>query len=160
MYQPSPQKWILRAEHHCEWWNTKSVDKFTYLGSTLARNVRINEVAHRIAKVSAAFGKLSDNVWKRKGLSVKIAKGLQGCCLALFAILLWDLDCIQPTCYSQFWDRIPPIGHIRTHQPRNWSDVMVIIHWMNDLYIWRSQGDEGCSSSAYMSTWFIHAQLC
>ena len=37
----------------------KSVDKFTHLGSTLARNVRINdEVAHRIVKASAAFGNI------------------------------------------------------------------------------------------------------
>ena len=38
----------------------KSVDKFTYLGSTLARNVYINdEVAHRTAKASAALGNMS-----------------------------------------------------------------------------------------------------
>ena len=50
----------------------KPVDKFTYLGSALARNVRNNnKVDHRIAKAIAAFDKLSEKVWERKGLSLK-----------------------------------------------------------------------------------------
>ena len=46
------------------------VEKFTYLGSTLSRNVVIDdEINTRIAKASAAFGRLSKNVWERRGIT-------------------------------------------------------------------------------------------
>ena len=49
-----------------------TVNKFTYLGSTLSRNVRIDdEVVLRIAKASAAFGNLREKVWEREGLSTQ-----------------------------------------------------------------------------------------
>ena len=42
------------------------VDKFTYLGSTLSRVVHIDdEVSARIAKASAAFGRLRWSIWDR-----------------------------------------------------------------------------------------------
>ena len=45
------------------------VDKFTYLGSTLSRVVHIDdEVNARIAKPSAAFGRLRGGVWDRSGI--------------------------------------------------------------------------------------------
>ena len=45
------------------------VDKFTYLGSTLSRVVHIDdEVNARIAKASAAFGRLRGSVWDRSGI--------------------------------------------------------------------------------------------
>ena len=47
----------------------KVVDKFTYLGSTLARTANIDdEICNRIAKASITFGRLRENVWERKGL--------------------------------------------------------------------------------------------
>ena len=46
------------------------VDKFTYLGSTLSRNVVIDdEVNARLAKASSAFGRLYKNVWNRRGIT-------------------------------------------------------------------------------------------
>ncbi|XP_061749311.1 SLAM family member 5-like isoform X6 [Nerophis ophidion] len=48
----------------------KAVEKFVYLGSTLSRMGNIDEeVMHRIAHGSAAFGRLRSSVWERKGLS-------------------------------------------------------------------------------------------
>ena len=45
------------------------VDKFTYLGSTLSRVVHIDdEVSARIAKASAAFGRLRGSIWDRRGI--------------------------------------------------------------------------------------------
>ena len=44
------------------------VDKFTYLGSTLSRVVHIDEVSARIAKASAAFGRLRGSIWDRSGI--------------------------------------------------------------------------------------------
>ena len=50
----------------------KSVETFTYLGSTLSKDARIDaEVDKRIAKASTAFGRLRSNVWERKGLTLK-----------------------------------------------------------------------------------------
>ena len=45
------------------------VDKFTYLGNTLSRFVHIDdEVNARIAKASAAFGRLRGSIWGRSGI--------------------------------------------------------------------------------------------
>ena len=45
------------------------VDKLTYLGSTLSRVVHIDdEVNARIAKASAAFGRLRGSIWDRSGI--------------------------------------------------------------------------------------------
>ena len=42
------------------------VDKLTYLGSTLSRVVHIDdEVSARIAKASAAVGRLRESIWDR-----------------------------------------------------------------------------------------------
>ena len=45
------------------------VDKFTYLGSTLSRVVHVDDqVNARIAKASAAFGRLRGSIWDRSGI--------------------------------------------------------------------------------------------
>ena len=47
-------------------------DKFVYLGSTLSRSANIDEeIAYRIARASASFGRLRDKVWDRRGLSIE-----------------------------------------------------------------------------------------
>ena len=52
-------------------WKLQTIDKFTYIGSTLSRNVLIdNEVDARIAKASTAFGRLHKNIWERQGLNL------------------------------------------------------------------------------------------
>ena len=72
MYQPAPQEEYSEPSVTVNVETLKAVDKFTYLGSALARNVRNNDkVDHRIAKPIAAFGKLSEKVWERKGLSLE-----------------------------------------------------------------------------------------
>ena len=46
------------------------VDKFTYFGSVLSKNVTIDdEVKNRLANANATFGRLSKNVWDQEGLS-------------------------------------------------------------------------------------------
>ena len=50
----------------------KAADKFVYLGSTLSRSANIDEeVSYRIARASAAFGRLSEKVWERRGISLQ-----------------------------------------------------------------------------------------
>nr|VZI43685.1 unnamed protein product [Spirometra erinaceieuropaei] len=47
------------------------VEKFPYLGSTLSRNIKIDdEVANRISKAYQAFGRLQSTVWNRHGLQL------------------------------------------------------------------------------------------
>ena len=67
MYQPAPQEEYSELSSTANGLTLKAVDKFTYLGCTLARNVRINNEVD-LAKASAAFGKLSEKVWEWKGL--------------------------------------------------------------------------------------------
>ena len=69
LHQPAPHEIyddpsiVVKGQH------LVAVDKFTYLGSTLSRNVTIdNEVNNRIAKASAAFGRLKQQVWERRGI--------------------------------------------------------------------------------------------
>ena len=54
----------------------KAVDKFCYLGSVLSSAANIDDdVSARLAKASAAFGRLSKRLWNDHGirLSTKIA---------------------------------------------------------------------------------------
>ena len=47
------------------------VERFTYLGSTLSRNVVIDdEVNARLAKANVAFSILHKNVWNRRGITL------------------------------------------------------------------------------------------
>nr|VZH96043.1 unnamed protein product [Spirometra erinaceieuropaei] len=47
------------------------VANFPYLGSTLSRNIKIDdEVANRISKASQAFGRLQSTVWNRHDLQL------------------------------------------------------------------------------------------
>ena len=73
MYQPASNKDYTVPTININGEALKTVNKFTYLGSTLSRNVRIDdEVVLRIAKASAAFGNLREKVWEREGLSTQI----------------------------------------------------------------------------------------
>nr|VZI22402.1 unnamed protein product [Spirometra erinaceieuropaei] len=47
----------------------KNVDNFNYLGSTMSRCIRIDDVvAHRIFNASQAFDRLQNSVWDCHGL--------------------------------------------------------------------------------------------
>ena len=72
LHQPAPktnpEKPTITVKGQC----LQTVESFTYLGSTLSSNVVIDkEVESRIAKASAAFGRLRNSVWERKGLTLK-----------------------------------------------------------------------------------------
>ena len=59
VYQPAPGKPYKEPSITVKGQRLQVVDKFTYLGSTLPRVVHIDdEVNGRIAKASAAFGRL------------------------------------------------------------------------------------------------------
>ena len=69
VYQPAPGKPYKEPTITVKGQRLQVVDKFTYLGSTLSRVVHIDdEVSARIAKASAAFGRLRGSIWDRSGI--------------------------------------------------------------------------------------------
>ena len=71
MYQPAPGKPYTEPHIVVKGQKLQAVDKFTYLGSTLTREANADtEINNRVAKASAAFGRLRENVWERRGLSI------------------------------------------------------------------------------------------
>ena len=71
MYQPAPGKPYAEPTITVNNEKLPAADNFTYLGSTLSRSVNIDaEVNSRIAKASAAFGRLRNKVWEREGITL------------------------------------------------------------------------------------------
>ena len=71
MHQPPPGADYSAARINVNGAELQTVENFTYLGSTLSRNTRIDdEVARRISKASQAFGRLQASVWNRHGLQL------------------------------------------------------------------------------------------
>ena len=69
IYQPAPDKPYKEPTITAKGQRLQVVDKFTYIGSTLSRVVHIeDEINARIAKASAAFGRLRGIVWDRSGI--------------------------------------------------------------------------------------------
>jgi hypothetical protein len=72
LFQPAPGKPYHAPTVTVRGQNLEAVEQFTYLGSTLSRAANIDaEINNRIAKASAAFGRLRENVWERRGLSIQ-----------------------------------------------------------------------------------------
>ena len=71
LHQPTPGKLYTQPVIKIKDQILQAVDKFTYLGSTMSREVHIDdEINTRIAKASAAFGRLRLTVWERKGIKL------------------------------------------------------------------------------------------
>ena len=72
MHQPAPGKTYIEPSITINVQCLKTVYKFTYLGSTLFRNVVIDDEADaRLVKANSAFGRLSKNVWNRRGITLE-----------------------------------------------------------------------------------------
>ena len=72
MFQPAPGEPYTDPNIQINGKTLNAVENFTYLGSTLSNQVRIDrEVDARIAKASAAFGRLRKKVWDRKGIQLE-----------------------------------------------------------------------------------------
>ena len=77
------------------------VDKFTYLGSTLSRVVHIDdEVNARIAKASAAFGRLRGSIWNRSGIRRHKVESIQSGGAANTIICMRNLDSLTTACQN------------------------------------------------------------
>ena len=69
VHQPAPGKPYSEPNITVNGQKLQVVGKFTYLGSTLFREVHIDdEVTARTAKASVASGRLRTNVWERNGI--------------------------------------------------------------------------------------------
>ena len=67
------------------------MDKFTYLGSTLSRNVLIDdEIAARLAKANSAVGRLRKSVWDCRGITVETK--IKAYCAAVLTTLLYSSE--------------------------------------------------------------------
>ncbi|VDM00794.1 unnamed protein product [Schistocephalus solidus] len=79
MHQPLPNTTYNAPRINVDGAQMKAVDTFTYLGSSISRNTKIDyEFAHRIAKSSQASGRMQNNLWNRHGLhlSTKLDKAV------------------------------------------------------------------------------------
>ena len=111
------------------------VDKFTYLGSTLSRVVHIDdEVNARIAKASAAFGRLRGSIWDRSGIrldtKLKVYRSVVLPTL-LYACETWTVyqrhakrlnhfhtSCLRKLLKSKWQDRIPDTEVLKSFRHR------------------------------------------
>jgi len=72
MYQPAPGQTYTPPEIFVKNLPLPITNKFAYLGSTLSNSVSIDdEINNRIAKASAAFGRLRKTVWNRRGITLE-----------------------------------------------------------------------------------------
>ena len=72
IFQPAPGKPYIDPDIKINGKTLNAVNCFTYLGSTLSNTVHIDrEIDARIAKASAAFGRLGKKVWNRNGIRLE-----------------------------------------------------------------------------------------
>ena len=72
LFQPKPNTPHVDPLVNIDDYPLKSVKSFTYLGSTVNSNATLdNELSLRIAKASAAFGRLRHRLWKDRGVRLK-----------------------------------------------------------------------------------------
>ena len=72
LHQPAPGNPYITPNITVNGQSLANVDKFPYLGSIIPQNANIdNEVVVRLAKANAAFGRLYDKVWNRKGIRLQ-----------------------------------------------------------------------------------------
>ena len=72
MYQLCPGKPHTKPNVRVNGKVLNIVDNFTYLDSTLSQHATISqEVKSRVAKASSAFGRLQQNVWACRVISLK-----------------------------------------------------------------------------------------
>ena len=72
LHQPAPGRPYVEPSITVNGQRLNTVQRFSYLGSTLSQNVTIDdEVSVRIARASSTFGRLYPNVWNRRGITIQ-----------------------------------------------------------------------------------------
>ena len=96
-----------------------SVDKFSYLGSTLSQNIVVDDdISMRLSRAGAAFGNLTRRLWNEHGITtatkVKVYKAV------VITTLLYG--CETWTLYRRHIKTAQPISHAMSSQ--NWKYKM------------------------------------
>ncbi|BHF78801.1 hypothetical protein SprV_0602191600 [Sparganum proliferum] len=94
------------------------VENIPFLGSTLSRNIRIDdEVARRISKASQAFGRLQSTVWNRRGL--RLSTKLKMYKAVILPTLLYGAET-----WTVYTKQARPLNHFHLSCLRrvNWQD--------------------------------------
>ena len=97
MHQPAPGKTYIEPSTTINGQCLKAVDKFTYLGSSLLRNVVI-DVDARLAKANSAFGRLGKNVWNRRGITLQTKIKVYCAAVMTTPVQFRNLDSLPTPC--------------------------------------------------------------
>ena len=134
VYQPTPCKPYKEPTITVKGQRLQVVDEFTYLGSTLSRVVHIDdEVNARIAKASAAFGRLRGSVWDRSGIRLDTKLNVYKAVVLptlLYAFETW-------TVYQRYAKRL---NHFHTSCLRK----LLKIKWQDRIPDKKSSNGQGC----------------
>nr|VZI27471.1 unnamed protein product [Spirometra erinaceieuropaei] len=110
MHQLLPDAAYVAAQISVNGAKLQVVDNFTYLGSTLSRNTKVDdEVARRISEASQAFGRLQNTLWNRHELHLNTK--LKMCRAVILPTLLygaetWTVNMRQARRLNHFLRRI------------------------------------------------------
>lgn len=124
LHQPAPSAPYTEPSISVNGQKLAVADRFVYLGSTLSRAANIDEeVVYRIARASAAFGRLKDQVWQRKGLSLNTKLKVYSAVVLpslLYACETWTvysrhakqlnafhMRCLRSLLHIKWQDRVP-----------------------------------------------------
>ena len=144
VYQPTPCKPYKERTITVKGQRLQVVDEFTYLGSTLSRVVHIDdEVNARIAKASAAFGRLRGSVWDRSGIRLDTKLNVYKAVVLptlLYAFETW-------TVYQRYAKRL---NHFHTSCLRK----LLKIKWQDRIPDKKSSNGQGCR--VYVLFWNWH----
>ena len=145
VYQPASGKPYKEPTITVEGQRLQVVDKFIYPGSTLSRVVHIDdEVNARIAKASAAFGRLHGSVWDRSGIrldtKLKVYKAVVLPTL-LYACKMWTVyqrhakrlnhfhtSCLRKLLKIKWQDRIPDTEVLRRAVMQSVHTLLKLAH--------------------------------
>ena len=123
VYQPAPGKPYKEPTITVKGQRLQVVDKFIYLGSTMSRVVHIDdEVNARIAKASAAFGRLRLSIWDRSG--IRLETKLKGYRSVVLPTLLYA--CEHWTVYQRHAKRL---NHFHT----SYLKKLLKIKWQDGI---------------------------
>ena len=145
VYQPAPGKPYKEPTITVKGQRLQVVDKFTYLGSTLSRVVHIDEVNARIAKASAAFGRLRGSIWDRSGIrldtNLKVYRSVVLPTL-LYACETWigyqrhakrlnhfHTGCLRKLLKIKWQDRIPDTGVLKRAKIQSIHTLLKLAQW-------------------------------
>lgn len=121
MYQPAPGKQYQEPKVLIGGALIKPVTDFCYLGSTLSNDVQLDkEIANRISKASTSFGRLTERVWKQRGLKLQTKIKVYN------AVVLSNLlyGCETWTCYRRHIQELDKfhMRHLRSILGIKWQD--------------------------------------